>query len=302
MGLGADSSWASLAAVGGRSGGSSRPARHARAYGPRSLAPCGSRPVVSARFEEVPRCQSPAASFRIRPRRARAGRRVCVGRRAVGRRASARRDMALRAAATRGIAAGWERREALGHRQAAGFAAGARARRRRDAGHEVDRRHRGPVVVHAPAVREVSPAGQRQGPVLAPAGEVLRRRGVVPARRSRSPRPGRASASCCPWSGRTGRRASGSTTELVGSQRQPLGTPHEYDLGTALAPGKHRLTIRVDNRLIVDVGPELPQRHATTRRATGTASSGGSSCAPRPPVWIDDVQVYPDVGDEVGRR
>jgi beta-galactosidase/beta-glucuronidase len=33
-----------------------------------------------------------------------------------------------------------------------------------------------------------------------------------------------------------------------------LSTPHAYDLGTAVAPGKHRLTIRVDNRLVVDVG------------------------------------------------
>ncbi len=33
-----------------------------------------------------------------------------------------------------------------------------------------------------------------------------------------------------------------------------LSTPHEYDLGTALAPGKHQLTIRVDNGLVVDVG------------------------------------------------
>ena len=41
---------------------------------------------------------------------------------------------------------------------------------------------------------------------------------------------------------------------------QPLGrqdslsTPHSYDLGPNLKPGEHRLTIRVDNRLVVDVG------------------------------------------------
>ena len=40
---------------------------------------------------------------------------------------------------------------------------------------------------------------------------------------------------------------------IVGSS-DSLSTPHEYDLGTAVEPGKHRLTIRVDNRLVVDVG------------------------------------------------
>lgn len=41
---------------------------------------------------------------------------------------------------------------------------------------------------------------------------------------------------------------------------QPLGTrdslcvPHVYDMGTALAPGRHLLTVRVDNRLKYDLG------------------------------------------------
>ena len=39
----------------------------------------------------------------------------------------------------------------------------------------------------------------------------------------------------------------------VGSNNS-LSTPHEYDLGTTLPPGKHQLTIRVDNSLVVDVG------------------------------------------------
>ena len=39
---------------------------------------------------------------------------------------------------------------------------------------------------------------------------------------------------------------------VVGSN-DSLSTPHEHDLGT-VEPGTHRLTIRVDNRLVVDVG------------------------------------------------
>ena len=41
--------------------------------------------------------------------------------------------------------------------------------------------------------------------------------------------------------------------KVLGSN-DSLSTPHEYDLGTAIEPGTHRLTIRVDNRLVVDVG------------------------------------------------
>ena len=37
-------------------------------------------------------------------------------------------------------------------------------------------------------------------------------------------------------------------------RRNSLSTPHEYELGTKVSPGKHLLTIRVDNRLVVDVG------------------------------------------------
>ena len=34
-----------------------------------------------------------------------------------------------------------------------------------------------------------------------------------------------------------------------------LATAHVYELGTHVAPGDHRLTIRVDNRMLIDVGP-----------------------------------------------
>jgi hypothetical protein len=45
-----------------------------------------------------------------------------------------------------------------------------------------------------------------------------------------------------------------------------LGTPHEYDLG-ALPPGKHALTLRIDNR-IVDVNPG-PLSHSITDHTQG---------------------------------
>ncbi|MCZ7640968.1 MAG: hypothetical protein M5U12_35890 [Verrucomicrobia bacterium] len=40
---------------------------------------------------------------------------------------------------------------------------------------------------------------------------------------------------------------------FIGSN-DSLSTPHQYDLGVDLAPGVHRLTVRVDNRMVIDIG------------------------------------------------
>jgi beta-galactosidase len=72
-----------------------------------------------------------------------------------------------------------------------------------------------------------------------------------------------------------------------------LCTPHNYDLGTGLTPGKHTLTIRVDNRLIVNVGPWA---HSVTDHTQGNWNGivGRIELLATSPVWIEDVQVYPN--------
>lgn len=72
-----------------------------------------------------------------------------------------------------------------------------------------------------------------------------------------------------------------------------LGTPHEYDLGQ-LAPGKHTLTIRVDNRRIVDIGENS---HSISDHTQGNWNGivGDLSLRATPPLWIEDLQVYPHV-------
>jgi hypothetical protein len=72
-----------------------------------------------------------------------------------------------------------------------------------------------------------------------------------------------------------------------------LSTPHVFDLGAALAPGKHRLTIRVDNRMIVNVGPNSHSVSDHTQ-SNWNGIVGRLTLSARPLVWIDDVQVYPD--------
>jgi hypothetical protein len=80
---------------------------------------------------------------------------------------------------------------------------------------------------------------------------------------------------------------------LVGSN-DSLSTPHDYDLGTAVAPGVHRLTIRVDNRLVVDVGLNS---HSVSDHTQGNWNGvvGQVELRATSPVWIDDLQVIPHV-------
>jgi len=77
----------------------------------------------------------------------------------------------------------------------------------------------------------------------------------------------------------------------LGSNRS-LSTPHEYDLGTRLSSGKHRLTIRVDNRMVVDLGVNS---HCVSDHTQGNWNGivGDISLRATDPVWIEDLQVYP---------
>ncbi|HEY5911836.1 MAG TPA: sugar-binding domain-containing protein [Verrucomicrobiae bacterium] len=77
----------------------------------------------------------------------------------------------------------------------------------------------------------------------------------------------------------------------LGSNRS-LSTPHEYDLGTALSTGKHRVTIRVDNRMVVDLGANS---HCVSDHTQGNWNGivGEISLRATNPLWVDDLQVYP---------
>ncbi|HEU6448274.1 MAG TPA: hypothetical protein VFV23_07550 [Verrucomicrobiae bacterium] len=75
-----------------------------------------------------------------------------------------------------------------------------------------------------------------------------------------------------------------------------LGTPHEYDFGI-VAPGKHRVTICVDNRTQLPVAHHLLDSHSISD-ALGAAWNGivgKIQLISTPPVWIEDVQVFPNI-------
>jgi len=81
-----------------------------------------------------------------------------------------------------------------------------------------------------------------------------------------------------------------------------LVAPHITDLGT-LTPGKHRLTIRVDNRLQLPAAGHLVDSHSISD-ALGAAWNGivgKIELRSTPPVWIDDVQVFPNITNKSAR-
>src|ERR1041385_3726952 len=86
----------------------------------------------------------------------------------------------------------------------------------------------------------------------------------------------------------------------------PIGTnnslcaPHECELGAALAPGKHRLTVRVDNRMIL---PYRPDAHSVSDSLGQSWNGivGAMELRATPLVWIENVQVFPKAAEGIAR-
>jgi len=79
--------------------------------------------------------------------------------------------------------------------------------------------------------------------------------------------------------------------QLIGTNNS-LCAPHEFDLGAGLAPGKHTITVRVDNRMIL---PYRPDAHSISDSLAQSWNGivGKMELRATPLVWIEDVQVYP---------
>lgn len=78
----------------------------------------------------------------------------------------------------------------------------------------------------------------------------------------------------------------------IGTQNS-LSTPHVYDLGD-VAPGSHRITICADNRVKISVGVNAHSVSDHTQ-TNWNGIVGKIELRASDPVWIDDVQIYPDV-------
>lgn len=94
------------------------------------------------------------------------------------------------------------------------------------------------------------------------------------------------------------------TTVWVDDQRigtdNSLSTPHVYDLSRTLSPGQHQLTIRVDNRMIVEVGVNSHSVSDHTQ-SNWNGLVGDLRLIAMDPVWIEDLQVYPDAANRSAR-
>lgn len=73
-----------------------------------------------------------------------------------------------------------------------------------------------------------------------------------------------------------------------------LGAPHVYDLGCALLPGQHVLTIAVDNRLHVNVGTNAHSVSDHTQ-TNWNGIIGRIELRSTSPVWLEEIQVFPDI-------
>jgi len=77
--------------------------------------------------------------------------------------------------------------------------------------------------------------------------------------------------------------------------RETLGSAHEYDLTNFCTPGQnHRLTIRVDNSVVVPVGMDAHSISDQTQ-SNWNGIAGRIKLYTTPKVWFNNVQVYPDI-------
>ena len=69
--------------------------------------------------------------------------------------------------------------------------------------------------------------------------------------------------------------------------------PHVHLLGIRLAPGKHTLTLRVDNTRKIDLGTFVSALYGGTQ-GNLNGIVGSLELHATPLLWVEDVQVYPD--------
>jgi beta-galactosidase/beta-glucuronidase len=79
-----------------------------------------------------------------------------------------------------------------------------------------------------------------------------------------------------------------------------LSTPHVYDVTRWMAPGRHRITLRVDNRIHIPVGLNS---HSISDHTQGNWNGivGALQLTASDPLYIEDIQVYPQLASRTAR-
>jgi hypothetical protein len=83
--------------------------------------------------------------------------------------------------------------------------------------------------------------------------------------------------------------------EISCGHENTLSAPQVFDLTKAVKPGRHRITLLVDNAKLPPVGPSHAVDERTQTNWNGII--GRIELQASDPVWMEDVQVYPDVNN-----
>ncbi len=79
-------------------------------------------------------------------------------------------------------------------------------------------------------------------------------------------------------------------------KHESLSTPYRYTF-KELTPGKHTLTLRVDNRVNIEVGVNAHSVSDHTQ-SNWNGVIGMISLTAKPSLYIDDIQIYPNIADK----
>ncbi len=85
----------------------------------------------------------------------------------------------------------------------------------------------------------------------------------------------------------------------AGSQNS-LSTPHEYDITDLLISGKNRLTIKIDNRVIIPIGVNSHSISDHTQ-SNWNGITGSIKMTATSNVFIDDIKIFPDLERKIAK-
>jgi hypothetical protein len=80
---------------------------------------------------------------------------------------------------------------------------------------------------------------------------------------------------------------------------ETLSAPQVFDVTAAMTPGGHTITVLVDNAKLPPVGPAHAVDERTQTNWNGIV--GPMELRSRTPVWLDDIQVYPNAKEKKAR-
>jgi hypothetical protein len=78
-----------------------------------------------------------------------------------------------------------------------------------------------------------------------------------------------------------------------------LSAPHVFDVTAVMTPGRHTITLLVDNAKLPPVGPAHAVDERTQTNWNGIV--GRMELRATAPVWLDDIQVYPNAKEKKAR-